>query len=149
MKLFMVIIRKSLNQQIWNTTKKRKYFFSSLFVNSGKGARSSAKAMQQLSVVKKLSYPRKREVTTTIYFNPIQPNKKSSKNFLPSFHSIHFVTTAMIITCCPVLLWTVFNSFCDSPRQCFAVLLQPSLLFFFLLFFIVFYINCCVCFFPI
>ena len=65
----MVIIRKSLNQQIWNTTKKRKYFFS-LFVNSGKGARSSAKAMQQLSVVKKVSYPRKEKSPPSSILTP-------------------------------------------------------------------------------
>ena len=48
--------------------------------------------MRLLSVAKKLFYLRKREVTTIIYFNLIQPNKKSSKKCFPSFHSSHFVT---------------------------------------------------------
>ena len=93
-------------------------FPSPLLVGQIKRARSSAKCDDSVWR-KKLSYPRKREVTTIIYFNPIQPNKKSSKNIFTvlSFHPFCNQPRKWPTTCRQVLLWTVFNSFCDSPRH--------------------------------
>ena len=93
--------------------KEPKRFFSPLFCWPNKKEHAAQQNATTRCGEKSCPIQEKREVTTIIYFNPIQPNKKSSKNIFTvlSFHPFCNQPRKWPTTCRQVLLWSVFTHF--------------------------------------
>ena len=128
--------------------KEPKRFFSSLFCWPNKKEHAAQQNATTRCGEKSCPIQEKEKSPPSSILTPSNPTKNPPKIFLPSFHSIHFVTNhgngpPHVVKCFYGLFLTRFVTLLAM----FCCVVATIVVVFLFIVFCCFYINCCVCFF--